>query len=278
MRTKDKDTIYWTRDYNIFKKTVHNRMVFNDDHLVESIQKHGFRASCAIHVMRNPDWKVGAKYNKFIVKDGHRRLSYAEKLKVPVAYIVETEDIDIYDLQGTQKAWSLKNWLQARAKHHHPEIEKFEKWYEPTALPLGFALSMMNCAGRGSVSQHLKDGTFKMGNPEKADRLVRLLNGLKEAGVEFAKSTNFCTAMRWAMATPGFEAAHFLKQVRMRPSMLEHCVTVDLYIDSIDAAYNYHRQAGRLAIKHNAGEAKRAHERVNRTNVKQEVRKVAKVK
>ena len=80
-----------TRDYDFFEMHNLNRPLHDDPLLLASMKKYGFMPSQPLQCVRNGGTKLK-------VIRGHHRLNYAKQLGLPVWYIVDDSNTDIFEL------------------------------------------------------------------------------------------------------------------------------------------------------------------------------------
>ncbi len=231
MKTK----LEMTTDYSIFEMHPCNRPLRDKPDLERSMKEHGFMPSSAIHVRTNG---IG----KFKVIRGHHRLHYAKRMKLPVYYIVDNTDVDIFPLEGdTGASWSMPDFAAARAAAGDKACAKLLEFQKQHALPIGVAASLVagESAGSHNAQRQVKEGKFIAGDPSHSLSVVKVTDTLRELGVEFAGTGLFVSAISKVLRVPEFDAELFVSKVRMYPMNIHRRSTVNEYIMEIEALYNY---------------------------------------
>jgi hypothetical protein len=249
---KTSDMIQTTKDYSIFELNF-NRIETRDPFLAESMRKYGFLKSGAIHVQKNGSGKLK-------VVRGHHRLQEAMRQKLPVRYIVESVDVDLFDLEAsTNQVWSVKNWAEARASKGDEHCAKLMAFMRKHKLSMTTASSLVGgeSAGSNNKQRQIKSGTFRAGDMKHAMQVVRVIEALDEIGLPFARATNFVAAVSAALRVPEFDAELFVGHVRLYPKMISRRVGKDEYLAEIENIYNYHAQKKAFPIAYRAKEVAR---------------------
>ena len=101
-------TLESTTDYSIFELHKYHRALHRAPRLLASMQPHGFWPSSAIQCTRGSDGHL-------IVIRGQHRLHCAEKLGLPIWYIVDDSNTDLFDLEGCREKWSARDLASAWA-------------------------------------------------------------------------------------------------------------------------------------------------------------------
>jgi len=233
-----------TTDYGMFEMHPCNRPLAEKPELEQSMKTHGFMPSGAIHVRKNGS-------GKFKVIRGHHRLHCAKRLKLPVFYIVDETEVDIFDLEGDSRvAWNMPDFTAARAAAGDKACAQLLEFQRKHHLPIGAAASLI--AGESASSHNaqrlVKQGKFKAGDQAHANAVVRITDALRDAGLEFASSWLFVQAMSRALRVPEFDGEAFLAKARLYPMNLHRRASAGEYIDEIEALYNYGAKSPRSRI------------------------------
>jgi len=227
-----------TRNYEMFEHHEFNRPTHEDSVLLESMKKYGFIPSLPIHCVENGSGKLK-------VKQGHHRLHYAERLKIPVWYIVDDSDADIFELEAGKQKWSLGDFAQARIVAGNEDIARLVAFQKRHHLQLGAAARLLSeVCGNKHKSRGIKTGEFRMGDSKHAIAVVGITDLCLEAGIEFAASTSFVGAISMVLRVSEFDPKRLIHRIRLYPASLHRRATVYEYLDEIEAFYNYN--AGKL--------------------------------
>jgi hypothetical protein len=224
-----------TRDYGIFELHPLNREEHEDPALAESMRKHGFMRSGAIHVKPNGSGKLK-------VIRGHHRLAEAKRQKLPVWYIVDDSNVDIFELEGSSHAhWSIRDFATARSRAGDKNYDVLLDFQKKHNLPMSVAASLVGGESAGSHNKQsdIKEGKFKTGDMIHANQVVRITDTLFEYGVECARTAGFVSAVSAAMRLPDFDAESFIARTRLYPKMMNRRSTRNEYLEEIEAMYNY---------------------------------------
>lgn len=242
--------VWATDEYDRFELHELNRDQHKDAKLKESMRKNGFPDSCAIHVRKNGG-------NKFKIIRGHHRFATAKELGLPVKYIIDRDDLDIYDLEGsTLSVWDSEDFSTSYANGGNHDYQQMLKFKEIHGLTLGAATALTGgeSAGSGNKLRIVKTGSFKIGDQDHAKAVVSVTDLCRELGVEFATSSGFVTALSSAIRVPEFDVETFKSRVRLYPKMMSKRVGKSEYLIEIETLYNYGARGKRMPL------AMRAHE------------------
>lgn len=241
-----------TTNYDLFEMHEFNRPLHHDSRLEESMKEHGFMPSCAIHVISNGQ-------GKYRIVRGHHRFHYAKRLNLPIWFILDETDADIFYLEGDKQRWSVMDFAEARANAGDENCEKLLFFKRKHNLPIGAAASLVGgqSAGSGNKIKQVKAGTFKVADMNHANKVAFIIDGCREAGLEFATNSKFIAAISSALRISEFDSNMFLHKIKLFNSNIRKRTSRDEYLDEIEALYNYGTQKGRIAIAFKAKEIAR---------------------
>jgi hypothetical protein len=249
MRPKLESTI----EYDVFELHELNRELHDSPVLEESMRKHGFRPSCPIHVTRNGGGKLK-------VKRGHNRLAVAKKLGLPVWYIIDDDDIDIYEWEGdTRHLWSMRDFAVSYLRGGSVDYEKLIDFQKKHGFTFAIAASLVGGESAGSHNKvrQVKSGSFKCGDMTHANKVVRVTDFCREMQVAFATRSGFVTALSMAMRIPEFDVEKFISKIRLYPKMINPRTSSAEYLIEIESLYNYGAKGKRLPVAIRASEVMR---------------------
>jgi len=139
--------LYSTSIYDMFTQNASNRPQHEDSVVEESMRAHGFLSAFPIRCSHGSPGKL-------VVNQGHHRLHYAKRLKIPVYFVIDDTPIDIWELEGSSKnRWSSADFVESRARSGHPEYR---------ALIMKQAIR--NAGGQRPTTKHLFAAKRSMDN------------------------------------------------------------------------------------------------------------------
>jgi hypothetical protein len=250
---REKTKLQVTKDYGIFEMHPMNRDLHEKPVLLASMKAHGFMASSPIQCVRNGGGKLK-------VIRGHHRLDYAKRLGLPVWYVIDSSNTDIYDLEGDASSrWGLKDFLDSRAKAGDKDCAAVKAFQRKHGLTIGSAIALLGGAVDGkNHCLNVKRGTFRVNpDPAFANAVVDIVDDFREAGVAFATTSPFVSAVSMLVLLPEFKPAVLKHRLKLWPAGIQKRSTIDQYLDELDALYNYGAKSGRLALAFKAREASR---------------------
>ena len=248
---RDKPSLRVTKDYSIFEMHPLNRDLREKPILLESMKVHGFMPSSPIQCVRNG-------HGTLKVIRGHNRLSYAKRLKLPVWYVIDESNTDIYNLEGDGgQHWNIRDFLVSRAKDGDQHCSRVLEFQKKHRLTQGAAVSLLGGQGAGSNNcfKSVKKGTFRIAPDLKhAIAVVNVTDHFRACGVHFATQSALVNAVSAALRVPELDAEILKHRISKSPALLQRRTNVDGYLDELEALYNYGAKAKRLALKFRARE------------------------
>ena len=94
---REKPCLKVTKNYDLFELHPFNRDLHKDALLKTSMKENGFMPSSPIHCVRNGNGKLK------IIR-GHHRFANAKELGLPVWYVIDESNVDLFLLEGSSRS------------------------------------------------------------------------------------------------------------------------------------------------------------------------------
>lgn len=227
-----------TSDYSKFELLPFNRDVERTKHLEASMKEHGWIDAYPIHVIRN------GSNGKLRIRAGHHRLEVAQKLHIPVKYVVCNDTATIHQLEKATNRWNMKNYLTSYVREgRHPYIT-LKRYHERTGIPLNQCLSMLSGDSAGSHNKidSFKDGTYEVGDTTHAELVADIIQCCSYAGVKWATNSLFINALSKICWSEGFKVNHLKSKIKKFCFLMEKQPTVQDYLLMLETVYNRQSQ------------------------------------
>jgi len=253
MKTNKIPPVLETKNYGMFEMHHCNRPLHKNDPVEASMRRVGFMPSSPLQCIRNGNGKLK------IIR-GHHRFSIAKKLGIPVKYMVDESNTDIFELEGSSTgAWNSPDFAFARAQDGDKDMQFLLKFKDEHGLTLGSAASLVlgQSAGSGNALRVIKSGRFKIGAMEHADAVVAITDTLREQGCEFATSAGLVAAVSAALRIPEIEYGKLMHMAKTRSYILSKRGTYKEYLQEVDGLYNYGAKTKRFPLAYRAEEVGR---------------------
>lgn len=237
MSSQKVNQVYQTTDYSIFKPNFMNRDIIPShvNNLYKDMLVNGWLKGSYIVVNKN-----------WVLISGHHRLLAAMKAKVPVSYVIEDiADDDVSSVCKITRNWNIIDHLKHYVKlgnPHYVVLNTFMKNF-PTLRPTEAMMLVKN--SNSSPTRHLfEQGLFETKNMDVAYKWGRQIMTLEPYFEKYYNKSIFVRAMIKVFQNPKFKFDEFLHRVKLRPTMLQPCGSVEKYLEMIEKIYNYRRGEG----------------------------------
>ena len=246
-----------TIDYGLFKLNKLNREFHEDKILEASMQKYGFLPSNPIQVRRIPNSE------KLEIIRGHHRFRYAKKLKLPIWYVIDEAEVDIYELEAGKIQWNLKDYVFARAQAGDDDCHEVLEFVEDHKISLGAAVSLLGGESPASTNRRstIKKGTFHIGSKTHANEVVLITDICIKEKIPFGTSYGFVAALSFALRVPKFNRDRFIHKIKLLPGLMKKRSTTTEYLEEIDKLYNHGSSKNRISVAFEAKELSKQRQR-----------------
>jgi hypothetical protein len=228
--------IFETKDYSIFKFRDDNRVIDNNHvkRLSQKMKEKGWLSSSLVTINGSGD-----------VIDGQHRVKAAILVKCPIRYKVTrgAGSDEMTEMNTLQKNWSPFDHLHKYVTRGNENYIKFNDFVKEFPMFKYTEISMFLNNNQSTISRH----TFESGNyVVKSVKVGReWANNILQVKPYFEKYYNraiFVRAMIKIFSTkPEFVFDEFIRKLKLRPTMLVPCGTVEQYVEVIETIYNHHR-------------------------------------
>lgn len=239
-----------TKNYDMFEMHECNRDLHDAPVLLASMKEHGFMPSSPLQCKRNG-------HGTLKVIRGHHRLDCAKRLGIPVWYVVDESNTDIFTLEGSfNSLWSGVDFLKARAKAGDEDCQKVVAFQKKHKLTLGAAAALVGgqSAGSGNKVKQIKRGIFHVGDMTHAKEVTAVTDLCRELNIPFATATGFVRAVSMALRIPELNRNMFAQRLRLHAHVMSKRGTVAEYLQELEALYNYSAKKSRLPLAFRAKE------------------------
>ena len=229
--------IFETKDYSIFKEHRDNRII-NQSHvkkLSEKMKTHGWLPTSRVVINEKGE-----------LIDGHHRVRAAVIAKVPVRYSIHrgANGDDITEMNTLQKNWSPFDHLHKWVMRGNPNYMTFSKFARDYPMFKYTEVSMLLNNNMGGAKRDIfESGNYVVKNEKIARQWAEYIVSLKPYFEKYYTKSIFVRAIIKVLSSKGdvFNFDEFLRKVKIRPTKLVPCGTVDQYVELIEDIYNYRR-------------------------------------
>lgn len=224
--------------YNEEQRPVDVKHVRN---LMESMATFGFLPSKPVQCYLDG--------KKHVIIDGHHRLIAAKNLGIPVIYVVEAKAHadSMSAVNGLQKSWNLKNYVNQYAKRGIPSYVSLLEYFnlgismmQAARMLTGKAANSGFCT-QSSTGRAIRDGSFKIKDTSKIEIIASFLRKHGTDNPAF-KTANFISAFELCLRVDDFEPEQLTRKLANNPKTIARTANVDQMLDQLEEVYNYKQQ------------------------------------
>lgn len=239
MTTKFKqiNKVFQTKNYAMFKFRADNRDVIESHvkRLAKNMKENGWmKGSIAVVNEKNE------------IIDGQHRIKAAIAAGVPIDYIISkgATHKEIIGNNKISKPWSIVTYVDYHVKQGNPHYIALKKFMDDyPMLKFTEATMFLNNGFASADREVFEAGNWKTKNIELGRKWADQLLEIKPYFEKYYNRTIFVRAMVKIMSKkPEFSFEEFMHKVRLRPTMLQPCGTVEQYVAMIEELYNYRRR------------------------------------
>lgn len=232
-----KNIIYQTLDYSIFKFREDNRIQIarkHVDELKDSIKTRNLLNENPIQV--NADMEV---------IDGQHRLIAAQELNIPIYYKIldEYKPEDIIRM-NISKSWCIHDFFNFFCKNNSPEYLKLKKFLDIYNLPLTAGIDFTS-SKYATRYKSFRNGEYIFNLPENEEGIEILIETQKIVSEQldrcsFVYASKFCISfMKFYKAVDDFKKKKWLTNVHRLCVRLKPFVNIADYIRVFINIYNF---------------------------------------
>lgn len=233
MLVDEGQTLKSTTNYDKFRIDPVNRPI--DEKHVDDLA----RAIAKKNLLREYPIVVSTDYT---VIDGQHRLRAAERLKVPLYFIVSADATveDVADTNSKQMTWDAKDYMHhwsLAGNAHYVLLERFHQAYPFLSYSVCRDL-LWSDGGKGSPLQSFKNGEFVVNRPEFAEDVAKRLLDFKRFTALWLHGPFVRTVMN-LVANSQYDHKRMMTKLEYLSARLVKCADVKGYLIVLNQIYNY---------------------------------------
>jgi hypothetical protein len=228
--------IFETKDYSMFKFREDNRPIIPNHvkKLAKRMSEKGWLSTSVITINGNGD-----------VIDGQNRLTAAKMVGCPVRYKVVrgVGSDEMTEMNTLQKNWSPFDHLHKFVKKENSNYVTFKKFVDDYPMFKYTEIGMLLTNSLTGVKRDtFESGMYVVKSEKKAREWADKIIQLKPYFEKYYNKSIFVRAMIKVMLyKKEFVFEEFLHKIKLRPTKLVPCGTVEQYVEMIEEIYNYRR-------------------------------------
>lgn len=246
--------IYSTKKYERFVLHNLNRKVDREKpkfkKLIKSLAVHGWKDPYPMYVVWNGDGRLR-------IKDGHHRFEAARLLEIPVKYVIDDDDLSMFEITDSIRPWDMRDFLQSYAQLGKSDYLKVKEYHDRTGIGIMNCIAILGgqTAGSNGKCEAFKQGRFTLGNMSNANAIAEIVSCLKDNGIDFATNSNFVKAISMVVWVKEFKVSEMKKKISVNRALIIRQPTKDAYLDMLQDIYNRQRRREKIPLAFMAKEA-----------------------
>jgi len=236
MSGKKVGEIFETKDYSIFKFRDDNRTI-RPNHvkkLIKKMQVRGWLETSVVTINGNGD-----------LINGQHRVTAAKAVGCPVRYkVVRGAGSDEMTEDNTlQLNWSPFDHLHKFVTKGNPNYITFDKFANDFPMFRYTEITMLLNNSMSTIKRDsFEQGNYVVKNEKKAREWGNYLLEIKPYFEKYYNKSIFVRALVKILSNKKeFKFDEFMHKVKLRPTKLVACGTVEQYVEMIEDIYNYKR-------------------------------------
>jgi hypothetical protein len=177
-----------------------------------------------------------------VVVDGQHRLKVAEALKVPIYYIIADTAtiIDVPGLASRRSPWTMLDYLHHWCVEGLPDYLQLREFMNRNDfLPPVSTISLCYYGTNLNLRQKFNEGQYECNDEEFAQRVVGALLDFRDIGFKKWRDKIFIDTMSNLLSNADYDHKRMMSKLAFNPSAMRPAVSMDDYIEIINAIYNY---------------------------------------
>lgn len=177
--------------------------------------------------------------------DGQHRFDVISELNLPLHYIVcKGYGLnEVHILNQNSKTWNSDDYLTGYCNLGYKDYLLYKEFQENYGFGHNECMHILcgHSAGGTFIKELFNTGKFKVKNYEAACTIAEKIL-LIAPYYEGFKRRSFIFAMLNLFKNPNFEYTEFIGKLKLQPTAMTDCTTVESYITLIEEIYNYRRR------------------------------------
>jgi hypothetical protein len=224
--------VYTTLDYSLFRQIDGNRNknLLHINRLKKSISENYLFTIIIVN-------------EKYEIIDGQHRFDVIKDLQLPLYYIIcEGYGLnEVHILNQNSKTWNADDYMEAYASLGYKDYVEYQDFKEKYNLGHNECMTLLSGASQKLDPRLFYTGQFKIQSIKQAEKIIEKIL-IIEPYYLGVRRRSFIYAMISLLRNNNFEFTEFLQKLKLQPTALQDCATVNNYKVLIEEIYNYRRK------------------------------------
>ncbi len=229
---KNSSQVHTTFDYHLFIPIDGNRNknLLHINRLKKSMQENYLFTIITVN-------------EKYEIIDGQHRYEVIKELGLPLHYVICRGYglNEVHVLNQNSKTWNADDYLDGYCKLGYLDYLIYRKFKEQYNIGHNEAMTLLSGSPYGKKNETFFKGEFKVKSLKSAERTMEKILMIAPY-YEGVKRRTFIFTMIALLQNKNFEFTEFLQKLKLQPTALQDCTTVENYKVLIEEIYNYRRR------------------------------------
>jgi len=249
--------IYETSNYDLFILHDVNRSTERPkgrkkiEKIKRLMRKSGFKDGYPLICIKNG--------GKLKIKAGHHRFVAAKELGIAVKYVIDVDDISIYEYEDATGVWDPEDFHYSYVKRGFDQYIIVDKFKNKTGLPLGSCIGLLGggLASSNNKGKAYKAGTYKVTNTDLANAVGDIVLYLKSIGIPWAANSLLVNAIAKVLFVPQVDFTFLKKKLKSGKELIRKQPNIASYLSMIEEIYNHRNRNTKMPLAFLADEEAR---------------------
>ena len=175
--------------------------------------------------------------------DGQHRFEVIQELGLPLNYIIcKGYGLnEVHILNQNSKTWNADDYLDGYVKLEYKDYIQYSDFKEKYNLGHNECMTLLSGASQKLDPHLFYSGQFKIKSIKEAETIIEKILMI-EPYYDGVRRRSFIYAMISLLKNKNFEFTEFLQKLKLQPTALQDCGTVNNYKVLIEEIYNYRRK------------------------------------
>lgn len=229
---KDSNQVHTTTDYFLFKSIDGNRNknLLHLNRLRKSMEKNYLFTVIIVN-------------ENYEIIDGQHRFEIIQELKLPLHYIICNGYglNEVHILNQNAKTWNADDYMEAYCNLGYEDYIQYRNFIKKYRIGHYECASLLSNAICKQNIEEFYAGKFKIVSLRDAEISMQKLLMVKPFYAGYRRRS-FIFAMLGLFKNKNFIFTEFIQKLKLQPTALVDCATVDAYKLLIEEIYNYRRR------------------------------------
>lgn len=223
-----------TTNYDLFELSDFNRDVTKTRKLEATMKREGWVPAYPLHVRARSN-------GTYLIVGGHHRFKVAQKLNLPVIYVVCADSLQNYEIEDSTNPWQFGDYLSAYIHLGDVDYVQVQELHNKTGIAIAACSGLLSneVSGNGNKRSIFKRGEFTVSTADFADSVADVVLALKKHHLPWATTACAVNAVARIIKAGIADKSRLLHKINKFHSRLSIQPNVAAYTKMFDELYNH---------------------------------------